>query len=471
MVGLGEIPLEILEDIVRLAMSSGTSGPVGQMASVNSVWQTIVESETFQQLRLDADDVGVALRILHRRPGRFALVRRIIFSVVLPMYSAAACRRLESPDERSSNNMAFTRSINILLTYLAQWPSTGKNLELQLSAFSPADARCIMGYRWVRYWHGVVPGDILHNRMYGATLELLNRPDTPVPAITKFTIRDDCERYLAVSSFDRLFRVFTGLRDIDFRYWDIYKHDPDHVRREFRRQMAKVLDQMSSSVSSMRFSIAYSTPADQTFQGQRTCESDDHNSDSLTIAFRNATQKMTAVDVHGMLGTPELFWPAQVSEANPAPSWPNLKYMELYYHILDPTGEWLFDADTHSNPRVQADLPFYDLPIHLMPQEDIQPIQNRFTADQEKTDAFYNAVAKAVGNMPKLKYLHVQAITFLDGRLKPLHAFTLTIEGRVAHAVWSGSPPFEPSVDVLKLWRKMAYERSLILTLESKDSE
>ncbi|KAI0428167.1 hypothetical protein F5Y09DRAFT_349806 [Xylaria sp. FL1042] len=471
MVGLGELPLEILEDIVHLAVSSRTSSSVGQMAAVNSVWQAIVERETFQQLRLGADDVALAMQILARRPERFGLVRLILFSVVLPMYSAADCTTFESAQDRFRNDVVFSRSMNTLLTHLSEWPTTGKTLELQLNAFSPTDARCLMGHRWVRYWYGVVPGDMLHNRMYGATLEFFRRTDTPVPAVTKFTIIDDCERYVAVSSFNHLFRAFTGLRDIDFRYWDIYKHDPDHIRRAIRRRMAKALDQLPDSLSSMRFNLVYFPPVNQSFRGQVTCETEANNADTLTNSFRNATQKMTVVDVHGMLGTPDLFWPAQINAANPEPFWPNLKYMELHYHILDPTGEWLFEPDKHSTPRFQAELPFYDLPAHLTPDSDKNPMQDRFTADQDKMDDFYTAVAKAVGNMPKLERLHIQAITFWHGRAVPFHVFTFTIEGRVGNAVWSGIPAFEPSFDVFKAWRKMAYERNLFLNFESKESE
>ncbi|KAI0914574.1 hypothetical protein F4823DRAFT_621572 [Ustulina deusta] len=470
MVGLSEMPLEVLEDIVHRAVSFGISGKAGQMASVNSLWQKIVEKKTFQQLRLTEAGVSKAMEILQNRPERFSLVRLIIFSVVLPTYSAAACTMLESPQDKFMNDLDFSKSMNVLLAHLAQWPSTGKTLELQLYAFSPTDARCLMGTRWFRYWYGVVPGDLLHNRTYGVTLELYRRASNPIPAVTKLTIRDDCERYVAVSLFEHLLPVFTGLRDIDLRYWDLYKFGPDSLRRSNRLRMAKALEKMSGGVSSMRFSVVYHPPADQTFRGQRTCEESDQ-SDPLTVAYRNTTQKMTVVDVHGMLWTPELFWPNQVNAANPAPFWPNLKYMELYYHIMDPTGEWLFEPDRYGNRRQQADLPFFDLPPDLTATEDLRPMQNRYTANQDKMDDFYTVVAKAVANMPKLKHLRLQAITYWAGRLTPFHVFTLTIEGRMGHATWSGAPPFEPSIDVLKAWRTMAYERGLVLSFESQHSE
>lgn len=89
MAGLSQMPLEILEDIVHLTVSSGVSGMASQIASVNPIWQSIVEKTTFQELRLRTEYIPTAMRILRNRPERFSLVRRIIFTVVLPVYSAA----------------------------------------------------------------------------------------------------------------------------------------------------------------------------------------------------------------------------------------------------------------------------------------------------------------------------------------------------------------------------------------------
>ncbi|KAI1110141.1 hypothetical protein F5Y14DRAFT_465898 [Nemania sp. NC0429] len=465
MAELSQMPLEILEDIVRRAVSSGVSGMASQLASVNSIWQSIVEKTTFEELRLRVEDVAPMMEHLRSRPERFNLVRRIIFTVVLPVYSAA-----DSASDRFGNDLVFSKSITTLLSHLGEWQSTGRTLELQLYIYSPADERFLLGDQWFRYLFGVVPGDLLHNRTYGSTLELYGNLKKKVPAVTKLTLRDDCERYIAASGIQCLFHVFSGLRDVDIRLWDFYKHTPDSVRRSTRRSMASALDQMASSIGSMRFHVKYYPPADQRYKGEKLYNSD-VESDPLTVAYRNATQKMTIVDVHGMLGTPELFWPKEVNEANPAPFWPNLKYMELHYHILDPAGEWFFVPDAYGNRRVQAELPLHDLPMVFTPREDMNPLQNRYTADQDKMDDFYIVVAKAVTNMPKLQHLRLQALMYWNGQIVPFHVFTFTTDERVSRAVWSGSPPFEPSIDVLKAWRAMAYERGLYLSFESTRTE
>ncbi|KAI1293398.1 hypothetical protein F5Y03DRAFT_374156 [Xylaria venustula] len=468
MVGLGDMPLEILEDIVLSAVSFGVSSKAAELATVNSVWQCIVETESFKQLRLSGEDISTAMEILRNRPGRFGSVRVILFHAILPDYTAAECTTMETRQDRFNNDIVFSRAINRLLTHLTEWPSTGKTLELQLYAFSPTDARALLGTRWFRYQHGVVHGDILHNRTYGSVLEIYRTADKQVPAVTKLTFRDDCERYIAVSGLEHLFRTFTELRDMDIRFWDLYKHDPDTVRQGIRQQMAKTLDQMPKTVNSMKFNIAYYPPADQRFPGQRTYEGEDQ-SDPLSVAFRSATQQMTVVDVHGMLGTPELFWPK--NPASPAPSWPNLKDMVLYYHIINPAGEWLFGPDRGRFRRVQAELPFYDLPPEMTPDEDNHPMQNRFTPNEDMMEAFYIAIAKAVTHMPKLKHLHCQAITYWNNHIVPFHRFKVKIEeDRTALATWGGIPAFEPTANTLKAWRMMARERGLDLTFESRTS-
>ncbi|KAI8630818.1 hypothetical protein F5Y19DRAFT_426457 [Xylariaceae sp. FL1651] len=461
---LNNMPNEVLVDIVHWAVSSGTPEEAGRLAAVNSTWQSIVEEKTFEHLRLKAHDLTEAMAILNRRPERFGLVRIILFQVVLTRYTRADCRNVETSHERFENDLAFTKDMNKLLTSLAEWPSTGKELELRLYSYSPTDTRILIGNAWHRFWFGIVQNDIFSNRWYGSTLEMYKTIKDPVPAITKLTMRDDCERFIAVSGIECLFGALKGLKDVHIRFWDIYKHDPESVRRLNRRRMAKMIEQMPSSVETMRLHVEYYPPADQKFKGQKTCDNDKR--DALTVAFRNVSQKMKFIDIQGMLGTSELFWPAHIDAANPVPFWPKLERMVLYYHILEPSGDWIFEKDATSHPRVQFELPFYNLDTNHTPAEDIRPMQNRFTANQEKMDLFYTTIAKAVAQMPKLKYMRVQAMIYWSSVLVPFHVFEYRVMGHIGHAKWTGIPSFRVDDDVLKFWQKMAYERDLIMRFE-----
>ncbi|KAI0407030.1 hypothetical protein F4802DRAFT_555403 [Xylaria palmicola] len=465
MAGLNQVPVEVLENIIQWTLTS----KAGRLAAVHPTWQSIIEKTTFQEISIESWELSIAFGVFRQRPERFGLVRRLIYRLVLPPYTAADCKVMETGQDRFKNDLVFSKYMKQLFSYLVLWPPTGRTLELQLYPYSPNDRRCLIGNKWHRYFYGPVRGDLLHNRSHGSALELYMKDCEAAPAVTKLTLRDDCERYIAVTGFDCMFRTFTGLRDIDVRFWDYYKTRQAALRRSNHRAMGKALDNMPSSVGSMRFYVKYYTPADQRYDGQRVCQGDE--SDPLTTAYRKATQQMTIVDAHGLLGTPELFWPKKLSADSPEPVWPRLKYMELYYHILNPSGEWLFEPDSTMSPRQQADLPLHGLPAKYTPEEDMHPFQNRYTATQEKMDDFYSAVAKAVANMPKLAYLRLQAITYWSGNIAPFHVFEFSTDGRTGRATWSGTPPFEPGADVLEAWRKMADKRGLLISLESKKSK
>jgi hypothetical protein len=76
---------------------------------------------------------------------------------------------LESPRERFQNDIVFTKSMNILLKHLSEWPITGKTLELQLHPFSESDARYLKDGQWKRSFFGPIPGDILSVSKYRCT--------------------------------------------------------------------------------------------------------------------------------------------------------------------------------------------------------------------------------------------------------------------------------------------------------------
>jgi len=232
--------------------------------------------------------------------------------------------------------------------------------------------------------------------------------------------------------------------------------------------LAKALGQLPSDLDEMNLYIEYCPPANQVFTAQSTL--DEHgNPDELTTAWRRATQKMSIVRTFGMLWTPELFWPKQISDADPEPSWPRLKHLTVQYHIVDPAGDWIFEADHYPPYRAQLVRPRYRVPqSYGPPLEDAQPSQFRFTAMQEKMDEFYSTLAKAATNMPKLEVLYVQAITYWGYDVVPFHMFCLLIDdyNRTARVVWSGNPRYEPSDQVLRQWRTMAYIRDLSLRFE-----
>ncbi|KAI3326563.1 hypothetical protein HD806DRAFT_532191 [Xylariaceae sp. AK1471] len=453
---LNRVPNEVQKEIVHWAMALGSKA--AQLATVNSEWQLIVEEKTFRRLCLNNYELVPAMSILRARPERFDLVRVILFKVVLPPYdNLPYCIVVETTDEKTANDWIFTIKMRNLLTQLNEWPSTGKELELQLAVFSPSDAIYLKGNKWYLSVLGsYMQGTTLNRRFFGSTLEMYKDKlieNYSTPAVTKLTLHHGCDRYIAPSGVEGMFKALKNLKVVDIRLYDMYRHDFDVVRILDRRRMADALKIMPISVEIMKLSIKHSPPANQNCAGQKLCGSG--QGDPLTIAFRNASQKMKAVDVYGMLGTPELFWPARISEANSAPKWPELKRMVVDYHILNPFGEWLFSKNSEPVRR-QGKQPFLNLYANYTAQE-----------DEEKMSAIYSAVCKAIGQMPKLEYLRLEALFFgYYGNTRPSHVFEFMIKDRVAHATWTGEPPYRPCEDSANAWKRMAYERDLTIQFE-----
>jgi hypothetical protein len=89
MTSIGDLPMEVLEDIVLRAMSDRPPRSASLLASVHPTWQRIVEGRVFNTLALhEEDSISTVMEIARRRPSRFDAVRVIIVPVLLPLYPA-----------------------------------------------------------------------------------------------------------------------------------------------------------------------------------------------------------------------------------------------------------------------------------------------------------------------------------------------------------------------------------------------
>ncbi|TRX90435.1 hypothetical protein FHL15_008604 [Xylaria flabelliformis] len=117
--------------------------------------------------------------------------------------------------------------------------------------------------------------------------------------------------------------------------------------------MAKALEAMPGIVRSMRFHVEHYPPADQRFNDEGLCEDNDEFSPLIWVLPAN-----------GFL--------------NQAPK-----------HLAN-------KPNCHSTT-----------PARYTPKEDLCPMKNRYTGNQDKMDELYSAIAKAVAKMPKLQPLQV----------------------------------------------------------------
>lgn len=234
-------------------------------------------------------------------------------------------------------------------------------------------------------------------------------------------------------------------------------------------ELAEALGSLPPSVKTFYLDIEYYPPGDQ----DRSLPSMlmlDEIEDRFTSAFRRASQKFEDIELYGALATPQLFWPKQPQPEHALPFWPDLKIIRLFYHIITPEGEWLFEKDEGPDPRhTEITYPYLLHPDNI-PDEDRHPNQFRFTPKQDLLDEFYLAVAHAVARMPKLRQMFLASINFDEEwnhfENFHIHNFELKINGRVGTATWTSCPLFTPSDAVIKAWEKMAYDRDIKLVIE-----
>ncbi|KAI1435578.1 hypothetical protein GGR50DRAFT_655681 [Xylaria sp. CBS 124048] len=472
-------PVNGLEVVLNLVMHTGGPETPFTIARVSPTWQEFAEKWILKYLHTDSSNIRKVMEFLGGRPERFGLVRTLAYRINLPTYTAIDCTRQESNLNQLWNNQAFTQAIRLLFDELRKWPATGRTLTLELFPTSTSDMMKLVDDVWVRDQFGVaIPGDVIYFRHFGSTLECYQTFQGRIPCVTKICVSGDSERYLAVSAFRHFFQTFCNLREVDIKFWDHYKREPVEFRQEKRRRMAETLHLMPAGVTDFKFHVLYATQAAQELDPPNIMP-EGEESDPLTVAFRQVSQRLTVVRVHGMLGTPELFWPFRIDAHNPEPFWPSLEYMEVYYHIVNPKGEWIFTSEDETEdwppgaePRFEAHESIHDWPDSIgYPEEDEWFYQDRIVADPRHMDGFYTSVAYAISKMPKLKQMRLHAIVYWETKLSPMHCFEYKRQGEQAIASWYALHRYKPSDSVLRDWEGMASAQGLDLEMRFKEPD
>lgn len=109
-------------------------------ATVNNVWQHIIERETFECLYLNLDRLAQMGDIVNVR--RRSYVRMIWLHIVLPPYVGAAWGQVETEEDQRQNNIVFTATIKAFLEQMSLWKPQETHqagLEMWFEAFSRND--------------------------------------------------------------------------------------------------------------------------------------------------------------------------------------------------------------------------------------------------------------------------------------------------------------------------------------------
>lgn len=234
--------------------------------------------------------------------------------------------------------------------------------------------------------------------------------------------------------------------------------------------LADAIKSFQQSIKELRLWCEYFPPGNQ-INFPPTMLMLDETEDRFTKAIRQASQNLEILQLQGVLGSPQLFWPKHPRSEQNLPFWPFLRELNVKYHIVTPDGKWLFEEDVTPNPRQTSWGYQYHHDDSKIPSEEWPPNQFRYSPTQHLLDELYLAVAYAVARMPKLHVLSLSSTNFEDGELysTSIHNFLFKLKERTATATWCGFPKFIPSDKVVEAWKKAAYERDINLVFQFKE--
>lgn len=114
--------------------------------------------------------------------------------------------------------------------------------------------------------------------------------------------------------------------------------------------LADAIKSFQPSIKELRLWCEYFPPGNQ-INFPPTMLMLDETEDRFTKAIRQASQNLEILQLQGVLGSPQLFWPKHPRSEQNLPFWPFLRELNVKYHIVTPDGKWLFEEDVTPNPR------------------------------------------------------------------------------------------------------------------------
>ncbi|KAI1452550.1 hypothetical protein F4805DRAFT_472298 [Annulohypoxylon moriforme] len=481
---MDRLPQDLLDRIMGLVAGDGHETPnmghkkaVSRYATVSSRFQQAVERITFRTLNLDVLGLESAPDIL-RRCSRWLHVRSITFGATLPPYSFGISY-LETPEEMERNSEAFTGDIQEFFQLLSEWPAQDlpadyqpAPIKLLILTYSTTD-KIISDYGTLLDRYGsfavanIQPVQIWRyhrsSLTFNDSIALPSLQHVPISGI-EFRPLYCYPRKIDASSLSRITSAMNPemLKSIWWPFGDVEKRDLS-LRRARRQDLANAINSLSG-LDDFELECEYRPPLNHDYEPP-VLYHPETEVDPVSGALRSLCQRTEVVDLRGVLGSTELFWPKAGSTE---PHFESIKWLSILYHPCTPNGQWLFERDDHApNSITYQDL--VPQPDEIRGDEDNSIKEYRFAPMKDWMDEFYGAAGRAVAHMPNLHYMLLQPISFLDRvrrRLATEHLFIFVVhENRKAEAFWHSSPEYTPSDEVMKIWQNAAHELALDLEI------
>lgn len=220
----------------------------------------------------------------------------------------------------------------------------------------------------------------------------------------------------------------------------------------------------------MVLSCRYAAPKDHASSPPILVDTRGTDNDAFTRGLRVWTRQLKALRLSDVVIVPEFFFPPATSSDDEEEScgWPHLERLEVQYAAVTPHGTWLLERNPEDPPRDRpspvVDLDEFDqnsLRMEVPAPEDLHKDAFRSVPVVAEMDRLYGDAARAAQRMPALRELY---LVTLDGAganqlgEDTHHGFLYRYDAtsRVATAHWGSFPGYQPTEDVVGLWREMA---------------
>ncbi|KAG9768495.1 hypothetical protein KCU95_g16974, partial [Aureobasidium melanogenum] len=343
------LPLELVTriiDIVSYPDSDDERSHKARLASlalVSKQWRVIVESQTFCAIRVESTELETFDQV---------------YGGLLAWTPPGQCRkkwrarsRHERAAENQRNNEGFTAAIRDLFTILASWPYDAKR--------DRAIALSI-------YQKGPLPESVK-----------LLAPET-IPGVKRIASFRCDEQEIRIGSLPL---VASRLPNLQTCHWEYFNSNEPlnsiRTRRdrcEFARHLSLLTD---SSIRQAHFTIRTYTP-DNEDPETPSLLLPGHTTDHLSKSLHNfsQSQSLSVLDIHEVIISPTLFWPA--GNGASTPYWPNLTILRVTVNPMAAGGGWYFEQNPHFTPDNDDDRsPFNS------DWESIPPTPERLYAEEE----------------------------------------------------------------------------------------
>ncbi|KAJ5776962.1 hypothetical protein N7520_000208 [Penicillium odoratum] len=443
---------------------------LSQYATVDRVWQEIIEERTFSTICLGTAKRLDEFRRLKLNSRRKSCIRRIDLIVELEPYDVDARARFETDEEHQRNNKLFTQAIHSLLQVLASWPNNPQGIELSITAQSPSDMSAIPDLRERRKRRKAARfdrvTDLLHRRYEKSYLQLDKIFKCfSVPIISSLHVREFIlhGRLIQPASCARLASNLTCLRSVTLDLNDECKRDKT-LRKRNRNGFAALFHLWPPTVQEFYLNFNHCPPHNDRFSPEIVTEND---SDLLSSRIREFSQQLTHITIQAVIGR-EVFWPLYPEGKDvKLPFWPNLVSFSVNFVPITPSGDWLFERDPNeldnkidsedSDP--EGEYPDY---VRTVP-EDRSGGYIRSKIIPAFFNELYSSAGQAALRMPQLKYMSLE-ITQGSGR----HSFRYEIKHGAAKVIWADMAGFigadthffHPEDSVLQIWKDVASQHT-----------